>query len=185
MRESARAQQAWADYLAMGDGRSLEALVNRYQTVKADGGSAPTTRLPTLADWSRHHDWQGRLKRLAQEQSDRIAAEMEVRRREIMGAGLALDFERVAVLGRLATRLLDELERADDNRLWVDDVKQIGGGDRAERVPIERFNQGEVAELRGLLDDLAKETGGRLKKVDVTSGGKTIKGYIGVDPEDV
>lgn len=165
MRESARAQQAWADYLAMGDGRSLEALVNRYQTVKADGGSAPTTRLPTLADWSRHHDWQGRLKRLAQEQSDRIAAEMEVRRREIMGAGLALDFERVAVLGDLARSLLD------DYQLWVDDVKLAANGDQ---VAVKRFNDAELRELRGLLDDLAKETGGRRKSVDVTSGGEAL-----------
>jgi hypothetical protein len=72
-----------------------------------------------------------------------------------MEQGLAVDHERVKALKELADTLLDELRQYD--RRWVRDVKQIGSGDSAERVDIERFNASEVEQLRGLLDDIAKE----------------------------
>lgn len=70
MRETPRAKQAWNDYLAMGEGRSLENLLKRYQNQAA----APTNRLPTLKDWSRKHNWQARLSEIAEQERQAIIA---------------------------------------------------------------------------------------------------------------
>jgi hypothetical protein len=48
-------------------------------------------------------------------------------------------------------------------RYWVRDVKEVAG----EVVEIERFNEGLVKQVRGLLDDIAREVGGRASKLDV------------------
>jgi hypothetical protein len=54
------------------------------------------------------------------------------------------------------------------HKVWLPDVKQIGGGEHAERVDIVRFNAALIEQYRGTLDDLAKETGGRKQKMEVT-----------------
>jgi hypothetical protein len=157
MRETPRAAQAWADYLALGPDRSLAKLLHRYQTAS----NPPTRRLKSLADWSAAFDWQGRLRAIADEQA---SAAQEAQRQyiaSIMETGFGLPHERVAVLKRLAGVLLDELTAdGDDNRRWVSEMKRYG--------LVERFNRGEFETLRGLLDDIAKETGGRVHKTELT-----------------
>jgi hypothetical protein len=71
------------------------------------------------------------------------------------------------------------MEQGEDgvyHNVWVPDVKQIGSGADAERVDIEHFNSAIISEYRATLDDIAKETGGRVQKqqTDLTSGGKPI-----------
>lgn len=180
-RESKKAILACNDYLRMGAGRSLVKLVERYQT---DIGAPPTKRLKTLADWSRTFDWQQRASDYDATWEERKNAERE---REF-SEGIALDFERVRKLKRLADFLEaqiyeqieerisalvmgedGELERQivmqpRHERLWVKDVKGIGRGEDFERVEIVRFNQALLAEFRATLDDIAKETGGRIHR---------------------
>lgn len=173
------ARTAWADYLAMGDGRSLEKLAEHYRT-RAEG-APPTRQLTQLKRWSAAFGWQARLQAIA----DRAAAEAEAavrrRRREVLESGLALDFERVDVLKRVAQRLLDEIETG--GRLWLQDVKAIGSGEHAERVDIERFNAAEVEQLRGLLDDIAKEMGERKTGVELSGDAENplVLGLLNVD----
>lgn len=163
MRETARAKQAWADYLSLGPGRSLETLLDRYQSAT---DSPPTRRLKTLKDWSRTFGWQARLKTIA-DQVAREAAEREAEyRREIMEAGYGKREERVKALKELAGILFDELMQPD--KRWCRDVKQIGSGEGAERVDVERFNAAEVEQFRGLLDDIAKEKGERKNVTELT-----------------
>lgn len=163
MRETPRAKRAWADYLAMGPDRSLEALLKRYQNE-----SKPlTTRLASLKKWSAQFGWQSRLQAIA----DAAAREAEEReaayRREIMESGYALAHERIKALKGLAEVLHGELLQED--KRWLADVKQIGSGEGAERVDIERFNASEVEQFRGCLDDIAKELGER-REVRVLAG---------------
>ncbi len=89
-----------------------------------------------------------------------------------LNTGLALKTERVKKLQQLADKL--EADLFGEN-LWVTDVKAVNN----ERVYIERFNSAEVSEYRGVLDDIAKEVGGRVVKTDVTSNGKTIRVTMG------
>lgn len=62
--------------------------------------------------------------------------------------------------------------------LWVRDVKAVGVGENAKIVDIERFNSPLVEQYRKTLDDIARETGGRVQKSDVTSGGEPLTGLI-------
>jgi hypothetical protein len=172
MRETSRARQAWADYLALGEGRSLEKLAADYVSRSGSGpdpdretGPAPPTRfLSTLKEWSARFGWQERLRAIADAAAADAQAAIAARRREVLEDGLGLDYERVTVLKRVAERLRTEIE--EEGRLWVQDAKSIGSGESAERVDIERFNAAEVEQLRGLLDDIAKEKGERVKRLE-------------------
>jgi hypothetical protein len=54
--------------------------------------------------------------------------------------------------------------------LWTNEVKTIGSGPAAEIIDFEEFNKAEVEAYRGVLDDIAAETGGRIKKTELTGG---------------
>lgn len=186
MKETPRAAQAWADYLALGPERSLEKLAAFYQT------RTKPVPVSTLKLWSTHFDWQGRLKDIAEREAKAAEEREAAYRRSIMEEGYGLAHERVKALKTLAGKLFDELttEEAapanlwtanayDDgqpvqtrNRLWVRDVKQIGSGEGAQRVDIERFNGTEVEQFRGLLDDIAKEVGDRKQRTHTELTGK-------------
>jgi len=77
LRPNPRAEQAFADYVAMGPSRSLRALAEAYQ-----GGikPAPTRKLRTLAEWSTRYRWQERIAKAVTELTEakmREAAELD------------------------------------------------------------------------------------------------------------
>lgn len=164
--ESARAIQACNDYLRMGPGRSLRALAGKYSDIQQN--TAPTQSSDTLFRWSTRFDWQAR----AELYDEQLEADKNTRRKEIMESGLALDYERTWELKELAAFLKGQLyEKGDEgvyHNVWMPDVKQIGSGDFAERVDLERFNGAIFEQYRGTLDDLAKETGGRKQRSELT-----------------
>jgi hypothetical protein len=59
-KESAKAYQAFVDYVNLGPQRSLRKLVERY--------NKPPTYLRQLAVWSTEYGWQDRIKAMAAEQ---------------------------------------------------------------------------------------------------------------------
>jgi hypothetical protein len=59
-KESAKAYQAFVDYVNLGPTRSLAKLNDRYKK--------PTSYIRQLALWSAEYNWQDRLKQLAAEQ---------------------------------------------------------------------------------------------------------------------
>lgn len=182
--ETPRAKAAWADYVAMGPGRSLESLVRRYQSAS---GSVPTKRLMTLCEWSRTFGWQSRLGTIADAASKEIEAAEQERRRTAMEMGTALDYERVLKLRHIVEVLAEEFDEID--KRWLPDVKSIGSGEFAERVDIVRFNAALIEQYRGALDDLAKETGGRKQRTELTlvtpDEIKRVAEERGVDPAEV
>lgn len=84
---------------------------------------------------------------------------------DALHAGFALKEERVRALNDLAGDLYKDLK---SGRRWLPQVKMIGSGVTAEIVDYEEFNAGEFQQFRGLLDDIAKETGERKAKVEHT-----------------
>lgn len=165
------AYAALCDYAVMGPKRSLRKLWRVYvdQNETDSEQAPPTTNLRTIKRWSSRNDWQERvatydetLQKLRREAEERALTE-----------GLAKPARRVIELNKLYERLTRELERG---RLWLDDVKQIGSGkdDTFEIVKIERFNSALIKHLRGLLDDVAQETGGRKRRMDLTTGDEPI-----------
>ncbi|GIK36555.1 MAG: hypothetical protein BroJett011_03880 [Chloroflexota bacterium] len=168
-RESKKAILACNDYLRMGPGRSLRNLLRIYHASTTE--KPPTRHLETLATWSATFGWQARA----------AAYDAEIERQkndyvqQVMKSGLALAHERVNQLKRLTESLLAELCEINEagqvtsfkrDALWLKDAKQIGRGEDAERFDLVHFNSPGLDQLRGLLDDLARETGGRRQKRD-------------------
>jgi hypothetical protein len=83
--------------------------------------------------------------------------------------GYALKEHRVYKLSLLAALMEKDLF---GGFLWTDQVKGVGSGEIAEIVDYEEFNGAEVVQYRGVLDDIAKETGGRVQKVDNNNSGE-------------
>lgn len=173
--ETDRAVQACNDYLRMGPGRSLSKLIKKG--TKRNQKEPITDSESTLKKWSADFDWQSR----SSAYDAKSDAEKTQKRRLVMEQGLALDYERVTKLKRLARFLelqifVSDSDASTDNdssdteypHVWLQDVKQIGSGDSAERVDLVRFNAAILAEYRAALDDIAAETGGRAKKIDHT-----------------
>lgn len=101
--ESKKAVIACNDYLRMGAGRSLVKLIQKYTESIPD--SAPTKNLIVAKRWSTKYDWQAR----ADAYDAQLEAQKNARRKEIMEAGLALDYERVSKLVELAQFLEDQI----------------------------------------------------------------------------
>lgn len=172
--ESDNAVIACNDWLRMGTGRTLPELLHRYSEIPQD--TPPTNSIETLKTWSKKFLWAER----ATEFDADYEAIKNAERQAVMDYGLALDYERV----RKLKRLVDFLERQiyekglgdDYHNVWLPDVKQIGAGEFAERVDIERFNSALISEYRAALDDLAKEVGGRKQRQEISGpdGGAII-----------
>lgn len=191
-RETKRATQACNDYLRMGAGRSLLKLQQMYIAYTSE--KPPSRQLRTIAEWSRKFNWQARADEYDAEVERQKNEYTEQRRREAMETALALDYERVLELKRMFGLLDRELYETDEKgniigfkreTVWVPDVKQIGGGQFATQVDIERFNRAIFEIRRGLLDDLAKETGGRKQftEMDVNLA-RRIEFFDVVPPEE-
>lgn len=179
-KETNNAILACNDWLRLGPGRTIPKLIDSYQ-IKSDTikrFEAPSTSLKTLQTWSCRFNWAERATEFDAVYEARMNAEREAE----LNYGLALDYERIRALKRLGDLLTDQLYERDPDgnliNLWVADVKQIGSGRDAEQVDIERFNSALITQLRGVLDDLAKEVGGRVQKVSGV-------GKDGVIPVDI
>ena len=88
-----------------------------------------------------------------------------------MSEGLALKGQRVTKLKQLAALMERDLL---GGFLWLEQVKGVGSGDVAQIVEYEEFNKGEVDAYRGVLDDIAKEVGGRVQHTDITTKDKSL-----------
>ena len=97
---------------------------------------------------------------------DKISELKESYENKALNTGLARKGIRVAKLQRLAQLLEDDLFR---KRLtWVEDRKGVGSGTVAEVYDFLRFNKAEVDAYRDVLDDIAKETGGRVLNISLS-----------------
>jgi len=171
--ETDRAVVACNDYLRMGAGRSLSDLNEDYANAMERGESVPTACKQTLYEWSSRFGWASRCREYDAE-IDGIKNETA---QQILGSGLALSHERVVSLKALAVKLESELN--DEDGLWLEDFKQVGRGKETAVVRIVRFNGSLIHQFRNTLDDLAKETGGRVHKQEFTGAEGTALG-VGV-----
>lgn len=163
--ETRKAHTALRDYWLIGPGRSIRNLHRKYMQVTSL--ERPTRHLRTLLGWSSRYAWQARVDRAKQIVDDEIAAlEREARREAILSSGFALRYERVSALQDLADLLQEEMLTED--KRWLLDVKQIGGGEYAERVDIVRFNAALIEQFRRTLADMAAEMGERVQRTELS-----------------
>ena len=173
-RESDKAVQACNDWLRLGVGRTVVLLHEQYEFLQES--SIPTKALGTLYQWHNDYDWRSRAAIYDVDLEERKNKEREA----VIKQGLALEFERVKKLKRLARLLESQIYEQDATtgqfvNLWVDDVKSVGSRDNAEIVEIVRFNPALLDQYRKVLEDIAKETGGRVQRTDVTTAGEQIQ----------
>jgi hypothetical protein len=173
------------DWLRMGAGRSLVDLTHQYSLLVTRNKhyKPPTTDYDNLKQWSSKFLWAERASEYDATWEQRKNAERE----KVFANELVNDFGRIKKLVDLAQFLEAQLyEHGEPNadgyarfhNVWNPDVKQIGSGDEAERVDIERFNPAIISEFRATLADIAKEVGGRVEKKELTGkdgGALTIK----------
>lgn len=103
--ESSKAVIACNDWLRLGAGRTLPALLRTY--TETNRNQPPTKHIATLKVWSSAYNWQARAEAYdatieAEKQATEKARQREIaeRRKSIMEDGAAFDFERVAMLKR-------------------------------------------------------------------------------------
>ena len=97
---------------------------------------------------------------------------------EAINTGLAIRAKRIEALIKLAIIMEEDL--VNKKLTWLQNAKAIGN----MQYDYEEFNAAEVRELRGVYDDIAKETGGRIHRTDITSDNRQIKGYVLVNPDE-
>lgn len=102
--------------------------------------------------------------------------------REGMKTGLAVKEMRVEKLKRIADKLEQDL--LEKEKVWLANKKGVGSGDVAEIFDYYEFNKAEIDAYRGLLDDIARELGDRVQKVDATSAGQPITNVVRVITHD-
>lgn len=168
--ESDVAVQACNDWLRMGSGRSISKLLQHYQEQSKfiKGFTPPSLSVDTLYTWSTHYGWA--------ERKQIYDADIEMRKnrdlRQVMELDLANPHGRIGELIQLAQFLKGQIyEQAADgtyHNIWVPDVKSVGSGDKVEIIDIERFNAPLVKEFRETLNDIAAETGGRVRHAKIT-----------------
>ena len=88
--ETPEAMQAFEDFWALGDDRTLDKLAAFYQHRKRTGQAVPTTQRRTLAGWSSKWGWQARLAaRIAEDAAASRAAfrkRVQAHRERLLGA---------------------------------------------------------------------------------------------------
>jgi hypothetical protein len=155
-RESDAAVVACNDYLHQGPGRSLAKLIQKY--TESDQESPPTTNLGVIKRWSAAYDWQGRASTYDAEVEQQKAAEI----RRLRTEGLAADHNRIAELAEIFDALKQDFLSSG---LYRTDIKLSATG---KEVEVEVFNKPLIDSMRGILDDIAKEVGGRKQQINQT-----------------
>lgn len=156
--ENNEAVKACNDWLRLGRARSLARLCDYYK----DNPHMAIATWSMVSKWSAAYDWQSRGNLYDIEQDKLLTA----RAQEIFNTGLATPHERVLELQRIyrevKPRLL-KIPQSEETHYtyseetgWVDE----SGNPPPKDVPV---NTDVLQQMRGLLDDLAQETGGRTK----------------------
>lgn len=157
--ESYKAIIACNDYLRLGPMRTAAKLLAFYAEKPEN---TPTTSINTIQDWQARYFWRERAGSYDQRIEDRKTAVAE----KAMLSGLALPYERVIELKKLyweAKKHLLQTAVSDGQPVT------LGSGEVVKFLDTRVMNQ-----LRGTLDDLAKETGGRVQKTANTVNGKDV-----------
>lgn len=109
----------------------------------------------------------------------KLAEIQEASEVDALKTGFAIKENRVAALQKLADKMMadllgDEGNESSESKMWLLQVKGIGSHDNYERVEYWEFNRSEVDAFRGVLEDISAEVGARIRKTDLTSGGKPL-----------
>ena len=164
--ETTAAKQAFLDYSAMGPHRSLTRLCKLYrdpdkyvQDVK-DPRGPPTRRQDIISAWSVAFEWQFKLNSITDEQLAIIERERNRALALAMREKYACPTERIHVLNEIAEMLIAHLRK---EKLLTVVFKQVGSGKKTRMIEEAKVDTPAISALRGIFEDLAKESGGRVR----------------------
>ena len=179
-RESDKAIIAFNDFARMGPGRSLVGLLLIYQS-KGYVGNPPTTAIQTLKTWSSRYSWSRRAGAFDTNEDTKRTEDREAE----LAEGLSNDYYRVNKLKRLSAFLEDQIYEQDEEgrfvNVWVKETK-VHGGITADML---KFNHQILTQFRGVLNDIADEVGGRVKKSERRSDGTQQIIVTGMDLDEI
>lgn len=165
-RETIRAAQAFADYLAMGTGRSLEKLLDRYQIATS---LPPTRRLMTLKGWSTAFGWQARLDEIINQECQAVISRGIADRQNRIDALNERWAKMQKVIRDRAADFTMASASGADTGLLVRTYKSAGSG-----LPmLEEYavDTGLLKEMRAHEEQAAKELGQWADKSELTGAG--------------
>jgi hypothetical protein len=152
--ESDLAVSALNDFLLLGSGRTLTRLLAQYVAQRpreTPQNPVKTRSLNTLQGWSKQFAWFQRAADYDVLLDEKYAGKLQ---REV-DTGYSMPHVRLRTLKRVAGRLEREIF---EKGIFLTDTRVDDKGRTSES---ERYNSAIVNDLRGLLDDIAKERGGR------------------------
>ncbi len=156
------ATQAFRQYCALPDDeRSYAELSRRH--------NYPPT---TVKTWAERYDWSGQLAVIAEREQKaietgrlQVLTENATRAAQVMSSGVALPWYRVEVLGGVAEQIIARLRR---DGVYERRERTSGVARGADMVTL-TLRHKEIETLRALLDDVAAETGQRIRNVRMLS----------------
>jgi hypothetical protein len=162
-KEPGRANRALRAYLQLGPTRS-PALLLAHLAAKNQSNLG----LRQIQTWTNHYAWDERARHYDELGRQRQRQQDAERQRSILQRGVAITLERVEELKQMYARLKQDMLR--EERVWLVEVKyQRVDKDTIERVENLRFNAALFNQARGALADLARETGGRPLRTEISS----------------
>ena len=167
-RETPSALQAFEDYWAMGDARSLPKLAAEYVQRSDRGEPVPTRQARTIFGWSTDHGWQARVATRISEEAERVREEEHKRNkafRDRVRTGIEYDVRKYlqsleSANGPVLAEDAASLERMTKLFLALggdpvaDKTVQEHTGPNGGPVQVET-NAGALDELKTRLDHLA------------------------------
>lgn len=162
--ETDNSVMACNDYLRMPR-RSIRGL-SQYYCTNLDQfrppEPVPTKSAATLRYWSHTFDWQDRAA-MYDWKRDRDKDEIH---RAAMETGIAAPYQRIAFIKEIFNVLLAELESTDEHgnlhNIWVLEPKEVVNAYGIKETQFfARYNSALVGQVLSLLNDAAKESGGR------------------------
>jgi hypothetical protein len=171
VRETARAKQAWLDYLAMGGGRSFEKLLEMYRTSPKPG---PTRHLRSLKSWSATFGWQVRLADVAEEERQAIVAQgIAARQNRVDAYGDRWERMRQVIAERATDRELADIPGGKTG-LLVRTFKGVGGA-IAEEFAVDT---GLLREMREIEKQAAQDLGQWVEKQESSGEQRITVDYV-------
>lgn len=168
--ETFKAYKAFATYRDMGSSRSIQ--------IVADKLGYKTAHL--CWKWSAEHDWVARCKAFDSYIQEIEQAKYKENVENALTVRYASIMERINALNSLTESL--ELEIYEDpgtrKKLKRSNLYLMG-------VKGETFNSPLLSEYRACLADLAAETGGRIRKQEISTPTAGIKVLVGVDLDKI
>ena len=172
--ESFNAVLACNDYLKLGPRRSITKLKKKYDKRydKAEKAgldtleSVPRYHRTLLSKWCYDFRWVARAEHYEQQRQKKLAIQDKL----VLEQGLSRPACRVEELTSLYNKLTKVL---DKDGLYMRDTFTYKGTMTTKK----RYNASLINNIRGILDDIARETGGRTQYSDVTVRG--LAGLVG------